>query len=99
MKQIEITATNIDNIIGYSFNGGYDGGAYTATIRCVSHSVDIGSSVIVYAGYTGNTEKVFSGYVKQINYNHPNKVYEIILYDELIKAVDYFIASSTPDSA
>ena len=98
IQTIYIRADNIQGITSFSFNGDYDGGAYTATIKCIDHNVHIGSKVSVYGGYSQDN-LLFTGYVKQINYSYPDGTYDILLYDELIKAVDYFVASSSPDSA
>lgn len=100
IKRINLSATNISNIKSWTFQGGYDGGAYTSTIICESHSVNIGDFITIYFWYNDDVPyKVFSGYVKQIQRNIPDNVYTITIYDVLIRAVDYFIASSTPDSA
>jgi len=97
---LKIDATNINEILNYRFDGGYDGGSYTAIIDCVSHNVDIGDYVIVSLGYeNGSYDVAFTGYVKQIERKIPDDTYTIYLYDVLIRAVDYFIASSNPDNA
>jgi len=99
VKHLELEADYVDSIISYTFSGGYDGGAYTLSFECIDHNLSIGNKIEVRAGYDGNLERVFTGYVKQISFNIPSRTYTITLYDELIRAVDYFIASSTPDTA
>lgn len=71
----------------------------TAVIECTSISLDIGDSVIVDLGYTTNHKKLFEGYVKQIEIKYgPTKTYVLTCSDVLIRAIDFFIASSNPNS-
>mgnify|MGYP006921340028 CR=1 FL=1 len=68
----------------------------TATIQCQVSSLDVGDSVNVNLGYTSGHNKVFSGYVKSVKRSEQPTRYEITCANAMIRAVDYFIASSNP---
>jgi hypothetical protein len=48
-------------------------------------------------GYVGDTFTAFTGFVKEIEVKEPEKYYIITAANVMIRAVDYFIASSSPD--
>lgn len=50
-------------------------------------------------GYVGDAPLVFKGYVKNVDRESNTKYYTITAQDELVRAVDYFIVSSTPDNS
>jgi hypothetical protein len=62
--------------------------------------IDVGSAITIRLGYSdpATRNKVFSGYVKNIQKSQSPTVYEISCANAMIRAVDYFIASSDPDS-
>lgn len=67
-------------------------------VRDIS-GLDIGSQVTLDIEIDGYRRKLFTGYVKETNYSVPDRMYELMAMDILVRAKDYFIASSTPDSA
>jgi hypothetical protein len=54
--------------------------------------------VTVYIGYVGDNFKAITGYVKNVEHKEPERVYTITIANALIRAVDYFIASSNPNT-
>ena len=60
---------------------------------------NIGDLITVDIEFDGTLYRLFYGYVKEKSYSVPNKIEEISVYDVLVRAKDYFIASSTPDTA
>ena len=73
--------------------------AVTADIICTEHSLSIGDTVTLDLGYADN-HAVFltDAIVKSITYRRPEHNYLISVADQLVKAVDYFIASDDPDA-
>jgi hypothetical protein len=62
--------------------------------------IDVGSAITIYLGYSdlATQNKVFSGYVKNVVKSQSPTIYEITCANAMVRAVDYFIASSDPDS-
>jgi hypothetical protein len=58
----------------------------------------MGSAVTAYLGYDDNKPKIFTGWVKQVEQTVPDNTFVISCSDEMIKALDFFIASNTPDT-
>lgn len=69
-----------------------------AIISAENTTLDIGSAVTIDLGYVGDYSKVFSGYVKNIELKEPEMKYTISCANVMIRAADYFIASTTPDN-
>lgn len=70
----------------------------SCTISCIETDLDIGDEITVNLGYTDDYDRVFTGYVKNLDHTTPNNVYQITAMDKLVRAVDYFIVSSSPDA-
>ena len=68
----------------------------TATITCLSSSLDVGDHVTVDLGYTGSHDRVFSGYVKNVQRSQQPTKYEISCSNAMVRALDFFIVSSNP---
>lgn len=62
--------------------------------------MDVGSAITIYLGYSNiaTQNKVFSGYVKNVVRSQSPTMYEITCANAMVRAVDYFIASSNPDN-
>jgi hypothetical protein len=93
------TATGLSNILSCTVSQGHDNATATAMIECVSHSVIIGSAISIDMGTTTSHSVVFTGYVKGIERATPSGTYVISANDAMVRAIDYFIASLTIDSA
>lgn len=97
MDELYASITGITQPLNINVSESHNGSTSTAVIECVSHSLNIGDSISVDLGYTTNHSVVFNGYVKEISRSVPNNTYTIMAHDVLIRAVDFFIASTNPD--
>lgn len=97
MQKLSATITNCSNIISVSVQDSHTSPTSTAQITVGSTSLDIGDSVTVVLGYVGDTFTAFTGFVKEIEVKEPEKYYVITAANVMIRAVDYFIASDSPD--
>lgn len=95
-NQLYASVTGCSNIQSVNVSDSYSAATATATINCLNSSLDVGDHVDVYLGYTGNNDRVFSGYVKQVNRSQSPTQYEITCANAMIRAVDYFIVSTNP---
>src|SRR5574339_447480 len=91
------SVTNTSNIISVSYSDNHVAPTSTATIVAESTSLDIGDSVDVYIGYVGDNFKCLTGYVKNVEYKEPERLYTITAANIMIRAVDFFIAASNPE--
>lgn len=87
--------TKIDSV---TITENHSSSSTIATIIAESISVDIGDQITIDMGYVGNHAQIFTGYVKNIDRKTPKSMYELTLYDEMIRASDYFIVSSNPNT-
>lgn len=98
MTTLYASVTGLEEIREVNVSTSHSANSATATIRCNKiNTIDIGDYITVDIGYVTDHDVVFRGYVKQINRNIPDNVYEISANDVMIRAIDYFIASSDPD--
>jgi hypothetical protein len=99
-KHLYATATNLSGILSVTVQNSHSAATGQATIQCTSiGNVIIGDAITINLGYTTDHGDVFTGYIKEINYDVPQKVYTLNCVDEMIRAVDYFSAPTDPDSA
>lgn len=98
MQKLSATVTNTTGIISISVSDSHNAPTSTAIISAISTTLDIGDSVTVVLGYQGDTFTALTGFVKEIEVKEPEKVYNITCANVMIRAVDYFIASSSPTS-
>lgn len=98
MNTLYATCTNTSNIISVSYSDSHVAPTSSATIVAANTTLDIGDSVNVYIGYVGDNFKCLTGFVKNIEYSEPERKYTISAANVLIRAVDFFIASSDPDA-
>jgi hypothetical protein len=96
-NMLAATVTGCSELLSVNVSDSHGAATSTATIRCLSCGLDVGDSISVSLGYSGNTEEVFTGYVKMVTRSQQPTVYEITAANVLVRAVDYFIASTNPD--
>jgi hypothetical protein len=97
-KDLTASVSNTSSIIRVAIDTSHAASTANAQVEADSTSLTIGDSIDISLGYVGTSGKVFSGYVKQIVRTTPDNTYTIIAHDELIRAVDFFIASSNPEA-
>jgi len=90
--------TGMDNILAVDVNTAHNASTATAQITCEDMNVDLGDLIDVDLGYVGNHQSVFSGYVKQVERKVPEDIYMVTAKDKMVRALDYYFASSNPDT-
>lgn len=97
-KSLYASITNCSNIISVGVSESHEASFTTAQIECESTSLTVGDSVVIDIGYTTDHEVIFRGIVKNVEFQRPENTYVITAQDFLVRAVDYFIASSDPEN-
>lgn len=97
-EQLHATVTGSSSLISINVSDSHGAATATATVVCRTTSLDVGDAVSINLGYTGNNQRVFSGYVKSVVRSQSPTLYEITCANVMVRAVDYFIASSNPNN-
>lgn len=95
-NQLYASVTGCSQIQSISVSDSHTAPTATATINCLSSSLDVGDYVTVDLGFTGSHGRVFAGYVKNVNRSQSPTKYEITCANAMVRAVDYFMASTNP---
>ena len=96
-KTLYASCTSTSHIISVGYSDSHVAPTSTAIVTAENTSLSIGDSATVYIGYVGDNFKAITGYVKGIELKEPERVYTITIANALIRAVDFFIASSDPE--
>lgn len=92
------TATGLSGILEMTVQQNHGAATAMATVSCHDiGAVDIGDSLTIDLGYTTDHGDIFTGYVKEIVQDVPNNTYTIMCQDEMIRAVDFYVAPDDPD--
>ena len=98
MTSLNASVTNCTGLESITITSSHGQSCTTATIECENTTLNIGGLVVIGLGdnvtYNANA---FTGYVKQIDYKHPDKKYSISCVDLMTRAIDYFITSDDPN--
>ncbi len=97
MQKLYATCTSTSNIVSVQYSDSHVAPTSTATVTAINTSLDIGDNATVYIGYVGDNFKAITGYVKNIEYKESERQYTITISNVLIRAIDFFIASSDPE--
>ncbi len=62
-------------------------------------NIGLGDSITADIGYTTSFNTIFTGYVKVIERNSRTGLYTISAHDEMVRAVDFFMAANKPDNS
>lgn len=94
------SVTGCTNVIDIQVDSSHSSQVATAIIQTENTSLGIGDSIEVDIGFVDNHNKIFSGYVKQIEHAEASsgRLYTLTCSDVLARAQDFFIASSNPNS-
>jgi len=92
------SVSNTLNLISVQVNNSHSAQCATAQIEAEYSTLEIGDFVEIQLGYSTNHMRVFTGYVKNIEVKEPARTYSITCSDVLIRAMDFFIASSDPNN-
>jgi hypothetical protein len=93
MTKLYASVTNTTDVTSVTVSESHNSPSASLVINAINTTLDIGNAISVDLGYADNHEHIFSGWVKQIEKQVPDNTYVITCNDEMIKAVDYFIAS------
>lgn len=96
INRLYINVTGCSQIQNVGVSDAHSAPAATATINCLSSSLDVGDYVEIDLGYTTNHNRVFAGYVKSIQRSQSPTMYEISCASVMVRAVDYFLVSNNP---
>lgn len=96
MQTLFASCTDCSGLISVVVSDTHTSPTSTAQILCESSSLQIGDPINIVMGYVGDTFTAFTGFVKEIELKSPERLYTITCANVMIRAVDYFIASSTP---
>lgn len=97
-KKLYATATSMSNITNIRFTEAHNDAAPIVTVKAVTSTVDIGDDFEVELGYVGDSTNIFKGYVKSIDKSSSPTETTVTGYGKMIRAVDYFLASTNPES-
>ena len=92
MSNLYASATGLTNIFDVSVTENHGAATATAMITAKSTTLSLGDAIAVDIGYTTDHGVIFNGFVKQIERSVPDDVIVITASDELIKAVDFYVA-------
>ncbi len=90
------TVTNTSNILSITVSDSHTSPTSTAQITAENTGLQVGDAVTIVMGYVGDTFTAFTGFVKEIELKEPEMFYTISCANVMIRAVDFFIASSSP---
>jgi hypothetical protein len=96
MSALHTEITGCTKPLMVSLSSSHSAQVATANFEVVNTTLDIGSEIEIYLGYTTHHDKVFTGYVKSIDRKEPEMTYQILASDKLVRASEYFIASTNP---
>jgi hypothetical protein len=97
MQKLYATCTSTSNIISVQYTDSHVAPTSTAVVTAINTGLDIGDSATVYIGYEGDNFKCITGYVKNVEYKEPERQFTITIANVLVRAIDFFIASSDPE--
>lgn len=98
IKDLYATASGCSDIISVEVEGSHTASTASASVNCRSITCNIGSDITIDVGYTDNHHVVFLGYVKQIERKIPDNTYVVTAKDRMQRAIDYYFASTNPET-
>ncbi len=69
-----------------------------AIIECRKFTGSLGDSITFDMGYSGDSGKIFTGYIRNIDVQLPSAETRVVAEDELSKATEYFMAATDPQN-
>ena len=97
MPKLAYNIPGVNNLISVNVGSSHSSPVYNAVIKCESTTLDIGDSVTIDLGYSTGTGRVFRGFVKQVDVSNPDGSITLTASSDLVRAIDYFIASNDPE--
>lgn len=96
--KLAASATGCSNILSVGVSDSHTAPTASATVSCLNCSLDVGSHINIDLGYTSGMNRVFSGYVKNIQRSQSPTLYEVTCANAMVRAVDFFIVSDNPSN-
>jgi hypothetical protein len=97
-KSLYKSVTGTSNVLSAHVSQSHGNAVAVATVNAESTSLGIGDAISIDIGYSTDHSEIFTGYVKRVERIVPDNTYIITAHDELVRAVDYFIASTNPEN-
>jgi hypothetical protein len=97
MQRLSASATGCSGIISIVVNDSHTAPTSSAQVLCESTNRSVGDSITIVLGYVGDTFTALTGFVKEVELKEPEMYYTLNCANVMIRAVDYFIASSNPE--
>jgi len=69
-----------------------------AVISCRRFDGSLGDDLSFDMGFSGDSGKIFTGYIRNIDVSIPDAVTRVVAEDELSKAMEYFMAATDPQN-
>ena len=97
IKDLYMSATGTTGIQSIQLSTAHNAATAVAIIEATDTTLQIGDSVTVELGYTTSNQVVFRGFVKTRDFSSNNDTVILSAQDVLVRAIDFFIASSDPE--
>jgi hypothetical protein len=98
VKTLAHTVPSVTGLISVTVTESYDAALSQAVIECYTTTLSLGDAISFNLGFAGDTGKVFTGFVRNIQQDLPGATTTIICEDVMSKAVDFFIAADDPQN-
>jgi hypothetical protein len=90
--------SNVTDVTAIRIRESYNAATSQAQIECYDTTLELGDSIGFSMGFSGDSGKIFQGYVSDIVQEIPDPKVTITCEDELYKASEYFLASDDPEN-
>ena len=92
------TIPSVTGVTSITVTESYNSAMSQAVIECFDTSLSLGDSIGFNIGFSGDSGKIFQGFVRNIDVELTAAQNRITCEDELAKATDFFMASDDPES-
>lgn len=92
------TIPNVTGVTAITVTEAFNSATSQAIIECFDTSLSLGDAIGFNMGFSGDSGKIFQGYVRLIETELVGAKNRIVCEDELAKASDFFMASSDPQA-
>jgi len=96
-RALAASATGCSDIRSITMEESFSQITASCIVECDTTTASLGDAISVGLGYDTPTN-IFSGYITKIERQRPDNIIRITAFDELIKAVNYFIAADDPEA-
>ena len=86
------------SVTSISVTEAYNSTMAQAIVSCRKFDGSLGDSITFDMGYSGDSGKMFTGYVRNIDVSLPTAETRVVMEDELSKATEYFMVATDPEN-